>query len=70
VDDFQVYNRGLTTSEVQTLAGGQQGVGNVVSFRFDEANGATANDSSGNGRKGIIISPADGTNSCPGKVFL
>jgi len=71
VDDFQIYNRALSTAEVQALAGGQQGAGNVVSYRFDEASGATAVDSSGNGRTGTINSSGGGgTNSCPGKVFL
>ena len=72
VDDFQIYNRALSATEVQTLAGGTQGAGNVVSYRFDEASGATATDSSGNGRTGTINSSGGGggTNSCPGKVFL
>ncbi len=71
VDDFQIYSRALTGTEVQALAGGQQGAGNVASYRFDEASGATAVDSSGNGRTATIHSPTgSGTNSCPGKVFL
>jgi hypothetical protein len=57
VDDFQIYDRALTATEVQTLAGGQQGTGNVASYRFDEASGATALDSSGNGRDATIVSP-------------
>jgi hypothetical protein len=71
VDDFQIYNSALTQAQVQTLAGGTAGAGNVVSYKFDEASGATAIDSSGNGRNGTITgSGSGGTNSCPGKVFL
>jgi len=70
VDDFQIYNSALSQAQVQALAGGQQGAGNVASYRFDEASGATAIDSSGNGRNGTINSPGSGPNSCPGKVFL
>ena len=71
VDDFQIYNTALSAAAVQTLAGGTQGAGNVASYRFDETSGATALDSSGNGRNGTITgSGSGGTNSCPGKVFL
>jgi concanavalin A-like lectin/glucanase superfamily protein/F5/8 type C domain-containing protein len=69
VDDFQIYNRALSDSEIQALAAGQPGAGNVVSYKFDETGGATAIDSSGNGLNGTIIAPTV-TNSCPGKVFL
>jgi hypothetical protein len=72
VDDFQVYNRALSATEVQSLASGQSGAGNVASYKFDETSGATANDSSGNGRAATIVSSggSGGPNSCPGKVFL
>ncbi|MDX6390577.1 MAG: hypothetical protein QOJ73_1640 [Streptosporangiaceae bacterium] len=56
VDDFQIYDHALTAAQVAGLAGGQQGAGNVAGYRFDEAGGATATDSSGNGRDGTIIS--------------
>ena len=56
VDDFQIYNGALTAAQIAALAGGQQGAGNVASYRFDETGGATAIDSSGNGRNGTIIS--------------
>lgn len=56
VDDFQIYDRGLSQTEVAALAGGQQGAGNVASYRFDEAGGAIAVDSSGNGRDATIVS--------------
>ncbi len=57
VDDFQIYDRALDTAEVQRLAAGEQGAGNVASYRFDEADGADALDSSGNGRTATIVSP-------------
>lgn len=58
VDDFQIYDHALTAAEVGTLAGGQAGAGNVASYKFDEASGPTALDSSGNGRNATIISDA------------
>jgi len=57
VDEFQIWNRALSAAEVQSLqtsAAGTTGGGNVAWYRFDEAKGATAVDSSGNGRNGTI----------------
>ena len=56
VDDFQVYDRALSASEISDLASGQPGAGDVASYKFDETGGATAVDSSGNNRDGTIIS--------------
>ena len=56
VDDFQIYNSALSASQIAALAGGQPGAGNVASYKFDETGGATAIDSSGNGRNGTVIS--------------
>ncbi len=56
IDDFQIYNSALSASQIAALAGGQPGAGNVASYKFDETGGATAVDSSGNGRNGTIIS--------------
>ena len=58
VDEFQVYDRALTAAEVQSLtasAGGTAGGGNVAWYRFDEAKGATAIDSSGHSNNATII---------------
>jgi hypothetical protein len=55
VDDFQIYDHALTAAEIAALASGQPGAGNVASYKFDEASGATALDSSGNGHDGTII---------------
>jgi hypothetical protein len=57
VDDFNIYNRALSTAEVAALAGGQAGAGNVADYRFDETGGGTAVDSSGNARNAAINSP-------------
>jgi hypothetical protein len=57
VDEFQIWNSGLSAAQVQSLltsAAGTTGGGNVVWYRFDEAAGDTAVDSSGNGRNGTI----------------
>lgn len=58
VDEFQVYSRALTAAEVQSLttsAGGTAGGGNVAWYRFDEAKGAVAVDSSGSNRNATIV---------------
>jgi hypothetical protein len=57
VDDFQIYDDALSAADIAALAGGQAGAGNVASYKFDEDSGATALDSSGNGRDATIISP-------------
>jgi sRNA-binding protein len=57
VDDFNIYSRALSASEVEALAAGQPGAGDVADYKFDETSGATALDSSGNGRNATIISP-------------
>ena len=57
VDEFQVYGRALGAAEVQSLltsAGGSAGGGNVAWYRFDEAKGDVAVDSSGNKQDGTI----------------
>jgi alpha-L-arabinofuranosidase len=57
VDEFQIWNTGLSAAQVQSLltsAAGTTGGGNVVWYKFDEVAGDTAVDSSGNGRNGTI----------------
>jgi hypothetical protein len=56
VDDFNIYNSALSAAQIAALASGQPGAGNVADYKFDETGGATAIDSSGNGRNGTIIS--------------
>jgi hypothetical protein len=53
-DDFQIYDHALTPSQIADLASGTPGTGNVASYPFDEAGGATAIDASGNGRNATI----------------
>jgi hypothetical protein len=55
VDEFQIYDHALSAAEIAALASGQPGAGNVASYKFDEGSGATALDSSGNGRNATII---------------
>jgi DUF1680 family protein len=58
VDEFQVFNRALSQAEVTSLqssAAGTTGGGNLAWYRFDEANGTTALDSSGKGRNAAIV---------------
>jgi len=56
LDDVQIYSRALSASEIATLASGQPGAGDVADYKFDEASGPTAIDSSGNGNNATIIS--------------
>jgi hypothetical protein len=70
VDDFEIYSRALSATEVAGLAAGGAGAGDVASYKFDEASGATAVDSSGSGHDATIISLTKPTITCPGKVFL
>jgi hypothetical protein len=57
IDDFQIFDRALDAAEVQALASGTLGNGNVASYRFDEEGGADALDSSGNNHTATIVSP-------------
>jgi len=56
IDDFNIYSSALSAAQIATLASGQAGDGNVADYKFDETGGATAIDSSGNGRNATIIS--------------
>jgi hypothetical protein len=63
IDEFQIYDRALSASQLQSLMdspGGTMGGGNVAWYRFDEADGKDAVDSSGRGRHGVIVGPLDG----------
>jgi DUF1680 family protein len=63
LDEFQIFDRGLTQTEVQsfvTAAGGTVKGGNVLWYRFDENDGPRAMDSSGKGRHGTVVAPTDG----------
>jgi hypothetical protein len=61
VDDFNIYSRALTASEVAALGAGQAGSGNVVHYAFDEAGGKVVVDSSGSGRNGTVVVAAGTT---------
>ncbi|HMG57363.1 MAG TPA: arabinofuranosidase catalytic domain-containing protein, partial [Kofleriaceae bacterium] len=66
VDDFNIYDLALSPAEVAALAGGEPGAGDVADYEFEEIGGATAIDSSGNGRNATIVSPgAAATASTP-----
>ena len=55
IDDFAIYNRALTASEIAALSGGAPAAGNVANYAFDEASGETLVDSSGNNRNGTVV---------------
>jgi hypothetical protein len=68
VDDFQIHNRALTAAQLRSLMnspGGDVGGGNVAWYRFDEAAGTTAADSSGNQRHGTVTTRIDGVEHLP-----
>jgi hypothetical protein len=54
VDEFSIYSRALIAAEVQALTTSAGG-GDVAWYRFDEAKGATAADSSGHHRDATIV---------------
>jgi DUF1680 family protein len=63
LDEFQIFDRGLSADDVKSLmasAGGSVGGGNVLWYRFDERDGKRAKDSSGKGRDGTVIAPTNG----------
>ena len=63
LDEFQIFDRALTQTEISSLltaAGGTVGGGNVLWYRFDEPDGVRVVDSSGKGRHGTVIAPTDG----------
>lgn len=73
VDDFNIYNRALSAADVASLAAGRAGSGNVVHYAFNEASGALATDSSGNGYDATVISSpqASGANlASPDQVWI
>lgn len=60
IDEVQIYNRALSSSEIATLVG--TGGGDLVGkWSLDENSGAIAGDSSGNGNAGTLVSGAQPT---------
>jgi hypothetical protein len=57
VDDFRIYNRALTASEVTHVMEGQT-VLPIAELPFNETSGTTANDVSGNGWNGTLTGGA------------
>jgi DUF1680 family protein len=63
LDEFQIFGRALGEVEVRSLLespGGTVGGGEVAWYSFDETDGPTASDSSGNGRDASVVAPTDG----------
>ncbi|MCA1983530.1 LamG-like jellyroll fold domain-containing protein [Nocardioides nematodiphilus] len=65
IDDFSIYSRALSASEVATLASGQApSAGDVVHYAFDEiGGGATVVDTSGAARNGTVVVKSGSTGS-------
>ena len=57
VDDFQLYDRALSDSDIAALQTAP-GAGNVIDYNFDEAGGAVVPDASGNHRDGTLQASA------------
>jgi len=56
VGEVRIYDRALTTTEIQTLYQGQDVTGNLRGYwKLDEGSGLTAYDSSGNGNNGTLV---------------
>ena len=55
IDDFNIYDRELSASDVLNYSTGVAGTGNVLKYSFDENTGASVPDSSGSGRGGTVI---------------
>ncbi|MFF0824504.1 beta-L-arabinofuranosidase domain-containing protein [Micromonospora haikouensis] len=69
VDEFQIFDRALSQSEVQSLttaAAGTTGGGSIAWYRFEEAGGSTILDSSPNRRDGGIVASQTG----PGTMWI
>jgi PKD repeat protein len=72
IDDFQIHDRALSQAEIESLMvspGGTTGGGNVAWYQFDEEDGLTALDSSGNGRDATVATAPTFVGDWPGKVF-
>ena len=72
MDDFNIFDRRAGQAEIQSLMtapGGELGGGNVAWYRFDEADGATVIDASGNGRDATVETVPEVVGDWPGKVF-
>lgn len=55
VDDFNIYDRALSSAEVADLASGAVGAGNVEHLTFDESGGTRVVDASGNGKDATVV---------------
>lgn len=63
VDEFHIFDRALTSDEVQSMqesASGSTKGGNIAWYRFDEEGGSSALDSSPNNRAAGIVGEDDG----------
>jgi DUF1680 family protein len=63
LDEFQIFRRALAEEEVRSLLdspGGSMGGGDAAWYGFDEGEGPTALDSSGNRLDATIVAPTDG----------
>ncbi len=58
IDEFHIYDRALTPAEITSLQG-STGSGNIAAYRFDEQGGASAEDSSPNGRDAGIVAAVE-----------
>lgn len=73
VDDFHIFDRSLSQTDIQELmaapGGDALGGGNVAWYRFDEDDGATVLDASGNGRDASVETSPEFVGDWPGQVF-
>lgn len=62
IDDVRVYNRDLTTDEIETLSGRDLNTSLIGHWKLDETSGTTAADSSSSGLNGTMQGGLSGTN--------
>lgn len=60
LDDFRIFDRALSGAEVRSSMEAPALGGELAWYRFDETDGPTAVDASGNGRDATVIAPTDG----------
>ena len=60
IDEFHIFDRALTRSELASLMTSSADGGNIAWYRFDEEGGTTIEDSSPNGRDAGVVVATDG----------
>ncbi len=65
VDEFHVFGAALDAEQIAALVAGEDAVGDIAAYSFDDEPGPVCADASGSGRHARVIAPTDG-NRHPG----